>query len=258
MRVVVAESALPTSQCYPEFFLVDMNVTQGNAIIETMLPRLNGMAIFGVLFNATHMSPSKRFAFTASFVFFTSYGVGLAVLADHSLDGEDLSNFVYFGYPILCMVATLIMFVAAMIMQYNTRLPPAWAEEIGVTAHTVSEYQTLLLRIQPQLMVQVALIIAQRESFSAVRVDNMLVFDWPTTEEPSTSDAVLIDLGLVPEDGEKQLFKKIPLEQIEAYKNHGRKAGICEASAVMTRRLGVKGRKASEMSAGGLAESLLI
>ena len=88
----------------------------------------------------------------------------------------------------------------------------------------------------------------------------MLVFDWPTTEEPSTSDAVLLDLGLVPEDEmvQKQLFKEIPTEQIEGYKNHGRKAGVCETAAVVTRRLGRKGKLASESSAGGLAESLLI
>jgi len=92
-------------------------------------------------------------------------------------------------------------------------------------------------------MVQIALMIAQRESFSAVRIDNMLVFDWPTTEEPSTSDAVLLDLGLVPEDEkvQKQLFKEIPTEQIEAHKNYGRKAGVCETAGFMTRRLGRKG-----------------
>ena len=111
-------------------------------------------------------------------------------------------------------------------------------------------------------------IIAARESFSAIMIDTTIVLDWPDWEDKPSDyhkgAPVLLDLGLVPDEAPdkdeptKAFLHEIPTEAIEEYKANGKEAGFIELFGTTLRRLGSKGKKATNSSLEGLIETMLM
>jgi len=216
--VVVAESALPTAQAFPSWFLVDMvAVGTFETFWLTMLPRLSGLALFGVLFNGTHITLRIVPALLAFILYVASLSIGLSLIAWHDLDTGDGNTTLYFFWPVIALLASITLMAVGMVAIYINGEQPKWATDAHIQVDGGSLYRLMLLRFEAPMWVQVVMNVEQKhgQSVDIVNLWDTLV-DWNSSFKPEAPDQAVLDLSVVGshEESQKTVLDTVPAEVI--------------------------------------------
>jgi len=156
--VLVAESQVPTHQCYPQWLYVDMvSIGSFERVCEVFLPRLNHLMIANSVETAFHATiyGSYMGMFLLFYVFIS--GGSMWIILDASKTSIELDA-IYYLAPQICFVFVVLLMLT-MIGFSNSSLVPFWGRNLNVKVLATTAFEQKGLNWAPPYMMNIALLL---------------------------------------------------------------------------------------------------
>jgi len=195
LGVMVAESALPTTQVFCSWLAVDVAVIGGSRVFEVLLPRISTLGLMGILFNAVRLAPVGTRALLAMVAYIGAVSISIVLVVDASVqDGKDLT-LLYFLLPSIAALVVLVVCSVLEVLladQYNQ----VYLKNLGLRVEAESKWQHLCTKLLPPYWVQVVQILEGSNSAQYAQVSMRLMELAPVSPDKNVhpDDAAVIRL----------------------------------------------------------------
>jgi len=156
--VLVAESQVPTHQCYPQWLYVDMvSIGSFQRVCEVFLPRLNHLMIANAVETAFHATIYGSYMTMFLFFYLFISGGSMWIILDASKTSIELDA-IYYLAPQICFVFVVILMLI-MIGFSDNSLVPFWGRNLNVKVLASTALEQKGLNWAPPYMMNIALLL---------------------------------------------------------------------------------------------------